>query len=103
MIDGGRWFVDARMSDDSHKLVQTRPGNGPEGSAFGGLRQSLIRFRVPNRIRPMSVNQNVCVDSNQSLTRPIYQIPQLLPIPFINAGLEPFAFKCVALQAECVP
>ena len=55
-------IVDARMGDNSEKLVQAGPRNSPGRAAFGKVGQVTGSPRVEFRVPPVRVNQNVGVD-----------------------------------------
>jgi len=48
----------------------------------------------------VGIYQDVCVNGDQFLGRPIDEIPQLLPVPFGNARLEAFPLVTVPPQTE---
>ena len=104
LLDGvgqrSRRIVNAGMGDDGQELMQARPGDRPLGTAFGQLRDDLIRLGMPGRIGTVGMDQDIGVEGDQVLAHPIDEVPQLLPIAFRNAPLESFAFEDVPPQAE---
>ena len=56
--------VVARMRHDCEKFVDARPGNRPGAPSFGESRDGIARHRVPGRVPPMRVHEQVRVDGD---------------------------------------
>jgi hypothetical protein len=71
LLDGitkGSWgTVDAGMSHNGEKFVNTRPGNSPGDTSLDKLCEASIGGSMPWRILPMGAHQEVGIDSDHPL------------------------------------
>ncbi len=101
--EGGGRIIDARVCDDSQKLVHTGPRDGPGRNPFGQGRHGPIGLQVPGRVGAMGLDEDVGVDRDQLSPRPVDQVPHLVPVPFGDAGLQSLTFEWATLQLEGAP